>query len=399
LHNKRLLKRILALLAFVSLVGAYIYGIVTEEKFYQKELESAFPEMEIINSKGTDPICYQAKFPEGAYFVLIKKAMGWGGPAIVASKVDTAGNLVQVKVIDHKETPAFFARLEKEQYFDQFGGKHISDKFELGNDLNAISGATVSSKGFNRAIRESSHFLANESFSLSISDEKESVKLNQSGYIVIILIMIAFFASIFKFRKAKIIVQLSSVFILGFLLNCSLSISNFGAMFMGFFPNPASNIMWYIMMFSVVLMIIILGKPTYCIWLCPFGAIQDLLNKISGISLPIHPLMKKFAKWSSGFLTWFSLFVIFISRNPSVGSYEPFAALFGFKGIGLVWVVLPAMIFSSFFIKRMWCRYFCPVGYLIIGGCKQRNQISKQIKPFYEKVQHKIFIKQPNNTY
>ena len=129
-------------------------------------------------------------------------------------------------------------------------------------------------------------------------------------------------------------------------------------------------------------MILFVGKNFYCSWICPFGAIQDLLNKVSDISLPISPWLKKYGQKISGIIAWFSVCIIFITRNPAIGSFEPFAALFSFKGFGIIWVVLPVLIFSSFFIKRMWCRFFCPVGFCLNETCKIRAGI---IKPQYSK--------------
>lgn len=354
---------------------AYIFGFFGEERNYQQKLFQTFPEMSIINSSGKNPLLCIADFPEGKKYILLYKAMGWGGPAMIATKVDTLTNVEEVRVVDHKETPAFFASLLKNKFFTQFIGKNIRDRFSIGEDINAVSGATISSQGFNKAVGESCHYLANVEFQMDIPKEKMKFSFSDPAYLILLLFALAYFGCRFGLGKYRIIIQIASIVIIGFMLNFSLSMSHITSLFMGFFPSMESNIIWYILLGSILAMILFVGKNLYCTWLCPFGAIQDLLNKASGISLPVSPWLKKYGKMSGGIIAWFSVCVIFISRNPAIGSFEPFAALFSFKGFGIIWVVLPMLIFSSFFIKRMWCRFFCPVGFMLNSSCKIRNTI------------------------
>lgn len=365
-------------LAIISVLAAYIFGLLGEERNYQEKLFQAFPEMSIINSNGSDPICYFADFPEGKKYVLLYKTMGWGGPAMVATKIDTSGFVDDVRIVAHKETPAFFACLLKNEYFTQFVDKNIGDRFAMGEDINAVSGATISSQGFNKAIQESCHYLAHAEFQMDIPEEKVHLSFSLPAYLILLLFTLAYFGTRFGLGKYRILLQMASVVIMGFILNFPLSMSHITSLFMGFFPSMERHIIWYILLGSILAMILFVGKNFYCTWICPFGAIQDIMNKISGISLPVSPLLKKYGKMSSAIIAWFSVCVIFLSRNPALGSFEPFAALFSFKGFGIIWIVLPVLIICSFFIKRMWCRFYCPVGFLLNGACKIRNSKNKK---------------------
>lgn len=375
----------------LSVLAAYVFGLLGEERNCQEQLFEAFSEMSIISSSGNDPICYYADFPEGKNYVLLYKTMGWGGPAMVATKIDTSGHIKEIVVVSHKETPAFYAQLLKNEYFKQFKGKEIGDSFLINEDVNAVSGATISSEGFNKAVRESCHYLANTEFQMNIPKDKIHLPFSDPAYLILLLFALAYFGSRFGLGKYKILVQLTAIILLGFMLNYPLSMSHITSLFMGFFPSMESNITWYILLGGIALMFIFVGKNLYCNWLCPFGAIQDLLNRISGISLPISPIIKKYGKWSGGVIAWISICVIFLSRNPAIGSFEPFAALFSFKGFGIIWIVLPVLIFSSFFIKRMWCRFFCPVGFFLNEACKIRNKSIKQTHSKDEERKGKIY--------
>jgi len=366
-------------LIILSVLAAYIFGLLGEERDFQEKLSLAFPDMSIISSKGKDPVCYRAAFPEGEKYVVLNRTMGWGGPAMVATKIDTSGFVGVVKVINHKETPAFFVSLLKNEYFTQFIDKNIGDRFLIDEDINAVSGATISSQGFNNAVGESCHYLANAEFQMDIPEEKAHFSFSDPGYLILLLFALAYFGTRFGLGKYRILLQMASIVIIGFMLNFSLSMSHITSLFMGFFPSMESNITWYILLGSILAMILFVGKNFYCRWICPFGAIQEFMNKVSGISLPVSPWLKRYGRMSGGIIAWFSVCVIFFSRNPAIGNFEPFAAIFGFKGFGIIWIVLPVLIFSSFFIKRMWCRFFCPIGFLLNGACKVRNLANKKV--------------------
>ena len=381
-------------LAIISILLAYFYGLLGEEKNYQEKLFQSFPEMSMMSSHGKDPICYIANFPEGKKYILLYKTMGWGGPAMVATKVDTLGHVEEIKVVDHKETPAFFASLLKNEYFKQFIDKSIGDAFSMGEDINAVSGATISSQGFNKAVKESCYYLADSEFQMDISETKTPISFSDPAYLLLLLFSIAYFGTRFGLGKFQILLQVASIIILGFMLNFPLSMSHITSLFMGFFPSIKSNVIWFILLGSIIAMILFVGKNFYCRWICPFGAIQDLMNRISGISLTIHPWLRRFGKLNSSLIAWFSICVIFISRNPALGNFEPFAALFSFKGFGMIWIVLPVLIFSSFFIKRMWCRFFCPVGFILNIACKKRNQTLTQMNLRNGKKSEKLYNQQ-----
>lgn len=384
-------------LAILSVLTAYIYGLLNEEKNYQENLQLVFPDMTVKSTINTDPICYYANFPEGNKYVILCETMGWGGPAIVGTKIDTSGYIEQVSVLSNKETPAFYTQLVKKSYFKQFEGKYVSDKFILDKDVNAVSGATVSSRGFNKAVKQSCYYLANNQFQINIVEDTKSHTTSNSGYLIFLLFVLAYLGTRFGLSRFLIGFQLVTVVIIGFMLNYSLSVSHITSLFMGFFPSLATNLSWYILLGSIIAMVLFVGKNLYCTWICPFGAIQNILHKISDISLPVFPWLNKCRTRYSGFIAWFSVCVIFISRNPAIGNFEPFAAIFSFKGFGIIWFILPVLIFSSFFIKRMWCRFFCPVGFLLNGACKLRNSAIKNINSKNEKREIKIYSKRRNN--
>lgn len=92
---------------------------------------------------------------------------GYNGYIRIIAGIDTAGIIKGVRVLEHYETPGLGARIneiktgEKEPYFlKQFTGKPAKEIFVKKN-IDAITGATISSKAVTDAIRDTvSEFLS-----------------------------------------------------------------------------------------------------------------------------------------------------------------------------------------------------------------------------------------------
>ncbi len=87
----------------------------------------------------------------------------------------------------------------------------------------------------------------------------------------------------FKFNKARIVILGISIVFLGFSVNRPISISNIGAIFLGFTPPSLhEQPFWWLLVVGVLLLTLILGKNFYCFWMCPFGGLQEYITKLGG---------------------------------------------------------------------------------------------------------------------
>jgi len=87
-------------------------------------------------------------------YIIILKVKGYGGPIRMAVGIGKDGEVKGVSVISHNETPGLGANVENEEFLDQFIGKTISDPLEIGEDIQAITGATITSKAAIKEIEE-----------------------------------------------------------------------------------------------------------------------------------------------------------------------------------------------------------------------------------------------------
>ena len=84
---------------------------------------------------------------------------GFGGDITIMVGYDLALNkLTGIQVISQKETPGVGSKVAENQFTEPFKGLDIKSKFiprSEGGDIDAISGATYSSKGVLEAVRKS----------------------------------------------------------------------------------------------------------------------------------------------------------------------------------------------------------------------------------------------------
>jgi electron transport complex protein RnfG len=168
--------RLVIVLTIICVICSFSLAIVkkgTEERIeYQKLKLIKEPAIKaVLPEYDNDPILEKVKitlgpqkeitvFPakkEGKLVAIAYETVddGYGGPIEVMLAIKIDGTISGVKVMKSSETPGIGKKIETEPSFvSQFKKLSVKDKFILGEDVEGISGATISSTGVTKAVGE-----------------------------------------------------------------------------------------------------------------------------------------------------------------------------------------------------------------------------------------------------
>jgi len=98
----------------------------------------------------------------GAAFTVIAPS-GYSGDIKVMVGVDTAGVVVGVAILDHRETPGLGAKIETAEFRDQYKGRSLEnpevwDVVKDGGVFKQITGATISSRAITHSVARALEF-------------------------------------------------------------------------------------------------------------------------------------------------------------------------------------------------------------------------------------------------
>jgi len=108
-----------------------------------------------VGKKGNDVVGYAVKS---------KSAKGYSGDVWIMTGFDGEGGIVNTYVLEHKETPGLGSKMADEKFKEQFlelvPGKKPLAVNKDGGEIDAISGATISSRAFCEAVNSAAEILS-----------------------------------------------------------------------------------------------------------------------------------------------------------------------------------------------------------------------------------------------
>jgi polyferredoxin/Na+-translocating ferredoxin:NAD+ oxidoreductase RnfG subunit len=335
-----------------------------------------------------------------------------GRPIRALVGVDSEGIIRGLQIVSHDE-PILVIGVSDEDlanYIDQYAGLNGHDRVKIGDqqregytNIDGISGATITAMVLHRSIMESARkvIVERQLGSLELPAEPEPPIWLQnwqekSWQILVlfvglaVLVVVLFFQDWMVvhtrvFKVLRIAFLFYTLIFIGFICLAQLSIVNVltfaqvlarGFSWDTFLVDPVIFVLWSFVAFSLLLW----GRGVYCGWLCPFGALQELIHKLS-TSLKLKrfqfPTLVHERLWAVKYLILMGLLGMSLNSITSAVPFieiEPFKTVFALR-FNREWeyVLYAVTVIALAFVNtKFYCKYICPLGAALSIGTKFR---------------------------
>ncbi len=317
-----------------------------------------------------------SKGPDGAEtveYAVRGKGDGYAPGVVVAVAVSSAKKILRVRVVRQAETPSFMEIFREGKLLEGLAGRSIDDELVIGKDLDAVSGATLTSEGVAAAVRD-----AVKSPALGVAMQPPPTLLTvpdqKSLAACAYLLLVALFLKRLR-GKIRLVCLGLSLTVMGSMFGRLFSVSDFARTSTGLLPAGNAGA-------GTLLFLLVLGAVTvwrgrmWCSHVCPLGAMCELGAKLTRA----RTHTPKTLPWLPKLLPWITVaavaIIIAASGNTEAASAEPFgiaAQLLSWppNALGL-WrnSRVPLMLFAGVLLfsmvsMRFYCRNLCGAGLLL----------------------------------
>jgi uncharacterized protein with FMN-binding domain len=289
-------------------------------------------------------------------------ASGYATPLTVAVGTGADGRIRAVALLEYGDTPALMRNARP--FLHSLLGKRASDAFEVGRDVDAVTGATFSSRGLALAAAQATRAL--DEGGAARSPARAGVAFGAAEVCLLLLIALG---AVGRNRPSlparvrrvlRVVALAGSLVTIGFLFDRPWVIAFPTRLLAGDWPSWHSHLYWYLLLGSLLLAFSRNGRNAYCPWICPFGAAQDVVGIPLGARRRGVPHALLFT-WLKRLLLWLAVLLGLLYGSPGAASYEVFAALFRLNGTGFQFALLAIVLAAALFVSRPFCGWVCPV--------------------------------------
>jgi len=313
---------------------------------------------------------------------LAPEAQGSNGHVPVSVTLDLSGRITDVALLpEHEESPAQYELVAKSDLCKRLIGKTAADPITIGQDVDAVTGATYTSAGIVDAVRLTVRRATERVLPLyaggaqapdlprpaSPAGEARTLRFDFWAPGILVLIVLAGVAEWRQWQRLRLPILAVSLGYLGIWRQRFFSVHQVFQMLVGHWPPPLERADWYLVAAAALGSALIYGR-IYCGYVCPFGAAAEFLGRLTCAPVRPGPGTDRGMRWLK-----YAIFVVLAlaygaTRSGRVLSIEPFADAFslGFLRPGadrllrIGWIALLAV--ASALVFRFFCRYLCPAG-------------------------------------
>lgn len=363
--SSKRIEHIISVLAFVAVAVAWFIGSSGKQAEFEPFYHQLYPNAASFNTEISGIVQVSDQENQIIGFIAPGKAHAYGGELKVLASINSKAEIIDFRVVDHKETHSYFKKVINSKLPGQLKKKTYQDSFDLGNELDGVSGATYTCKALSLATSRALRQVADEELDLSLAwDEERKFEFGRKEILLILLFIVGLLFSKRAFPQNKFVLYAFLIFgiiTLGFYFDGLLTITTINKFLMGMWPSWDTHFFSYLLMGGILALIIFSGQNVYCSHVCPFGSTQKCLGLVGGTYKTLPTKVTKPLIWVQRFLSLALIIWGLLAFNPSAYSYEVFGPFFQLYGTSLQFVLLIFVILSSLFYHRPWCNYLCPV--------------------------------------
>jgi len=360
-------ERIIGVLAFVTMVAAWMIGSAGSHFDLESVLSRVMPQAERFEKLDSQTYTvYMGKPAEVLVgYVTTGEANGFAGPLKVAVAVDLKGEVVALDVVDQRETPAWFKRVKDSRFLDGMLGKSYADSFQIYEDIDAVTGATFTTRAIAESVLQGSRWIAADRLGFELPSKiPPRIIFGFRESILVFLFTLGIVAHRRGFQYTRQLRRLSllvGIVAVGFLYNSPLSLAYINKFILGFWPAWQTHLYWYLLLGGTLLILFVSNRNPYCHWFCPFGAVQECVGAVGGKKTLSAGQYRRPLQWLTRTVVWLAIVIALLFRSPGLTGYEVFDSMFTGKGSSLQFILLGIVLLAALVVRLPWCTYLCPI--------------------------------------
>ncbi len=321
---------------------------------------------------------------------LVEGVYGYAGPIVLAVHVDVEGALRGFEIVSSSETPAYLEFIEgwaRALLPDDTATETRHRIFEAGalSEVDALTGATLTTNAILRTLETSGNRFGVEVLGLPAKGSAPPPARGMDREFICLALLTAC-AVVARFRPnlsarqeaclseerkrrrflrnpwIRRAVLLASLLVGGVWLNAQFSSQHVAALLgLRFVGASLTGPFFLVVMVPVIT---VLAGNVYCGYVCPFGAVQELLGDLRPRRFDTDPPKNfwRYGRFVKYVLLFLALSSYAVTRDFSVLGADPLTTIFGSARTTAAIVAVVVVLALSVVFRRFWCRNLCPAG-------------------------------------
>lgn len=225
----------------------------------------------------------------------------------------------------------------------------------------AVSGATYTSSAAIRNVQATAALAAGTTH--VAADDWLAMARNVATMVVVALSLVCYFVPS-RTRRWRLPVLVASVLVLGVMQGAFVSIE---LLYKWLINGTSLATQWSLIVIvaAAVALPLFMNKQYYCMYLCPFGAAQEIVGRLSRFKIRIPVRVVTWLVRLHKYWLFAVVVLLILPISFDVSTVEPFT-VFMIRSASLSVILIAGVsLVLSAFTARPWCRFFCPTGELL----------------------------------